>query len=460
MIILSILIIDILVSPQNIESISLGIDCIMGRYVFMIKRSILAIWIVLLVLSICTPVATSGSVYEDSRKPIPDNLPWYPLVVFGDNRPDPEENVKLPSVYYDIIEEARVINPFAVIGTGDHTGKGTKRQIDELAKSLKDLENVWMALGNHDLWEGNIRYWETVIAPEYYYVDDIPGWRIAFVNSDADTRSLSKQLDTVLNTSSRFVILVIHRPLYPDVGHNIRYSKKQLVENYIREKPNVKLVLQGHWHGYAVGARGGVEYIITGGAGAPLYNWPTTIPGAKDVIKMKYHYLILILYPDGSYEYYPVSVSGEVVVRDLNETARIILNNKTDPRGNPVEIPIRVRYVVNGREYYVVVMANYGSTIINYKVVGNMVLFYTNSSKWYVYSPTSDPEKAIVYLDNEMLELWMNTSKTGSTTYSPESTATTQSPQWVSDYMALAIAGVVVILVIAIALVIMFKRRT
>ena len=438
----------------------------------MFRRYMLIATLILMIMIICIPVGIGENIFEESRVPIPDNLPWYPIIVFGDNRPPNVQDLYPPPVYYDIINETKVINPVAIIGTGDHTGVGKEEQMDVFAESLKGLENAWIALGNHDLNYRKLGYWKNVIGPEYYYVDDIPGWRISVVNSDRYPKDrFLEQVYYVLNTTDRSIIFVFHRPLYPYVRHNINElgdGREHDLEVIISNRSNIKLVIQGHWHGYAVAKKGHVEYIVTGGAGAPLYDWPAVVRNATDVVKGKYHYIVLILYPNGTYEYYPISVTGEIVVKQLNETSSIILNNKTDIHGDPVNIPIRLKYEINGKTYYIVLMANNGVTIVNYKIIQNTVLFYTNSTKWYVYSPTSDPDVAEVYTDTEMLELWRSIlttttetpTETSPTTTSPTTTTPsetlTTSP--VSDNTMIIGALILVIIIVSVSIVLIKKR--
>lgn len=438
----------------------------------MFRRYVLVI-LILMVIAIHAPISISESLFEKSKVTIPDNLPWYPIVVFGDNRPPNIQDLYSPPVYYDIINETKVINPIVVIGTGDHTGVGKEEQIDLFADSLKGLENVWMALGNHDLNYRKLGYWKRVIGPEYFFVDDIPGWRISIVNSDRYPKDkFLEQVYYVLNNTNRSIILVFHRPLFPYVRHNIEEmgdGREHDLEAIIGNRTNIKLVIQGHWHGYATAMKDHVEYIITGGAGAPLYDWPAIVHNATDVVKGKYHYIILILYPNGTYEYYPVSVTGEIVVKELNETAYIIFNNKTNIYGEPIDIPVRLEYEINNKMYYVVLMANNGVTIVNYKIIQNSVLFYTNSTKWYVYSPTIDPNVAELYTDTEMLRIWKNLLTTIAQTTietTPITTPLTTLPLTDTPYTmpvqnnAIVVAGIAILAIIIISIsIILIKKK-
>jgi len=173
--------------------------------------------VVLSLISLSIPAIGNtniGNLFKESRTIIPDNLPWYPIVVIGDNRPTNVNNVQLPPIFYMVVNETKKIYPVAVIGTGDHTGMGTQEQINVLYNALKGLQNVWLALGNHDLDAHQEKYWTEVIAPDHYHVDDIPGWRVYVLNSECRLSMQWKaQVNTIWNNlGNRSLILVFHRP--------------------------------------------------------------------------------------------------------------------------------------------------------------------------------------------------------------------------------------------------------
>ncbi len=353
---------------------------------------ICSIIILLHVTIVYKALAKDQQLFTMSRTTIPDNLPWYPLIVFGDNRPRNTRSILFPSVFYEIVREIKTIQPLALIGTGDHTGRGDILQVDELYRVLsEDLENVWLALGNHDLKMGQLQYWIKKVAPEYYKIDDIPGWRVAIINSEASLISWRNQLEEVLKgLYNRSVILVFHRPAYPYVEHNLASDKVSILMDSIKRFNHVKLILQGHWHGYGYERRENITWLITGGAGAPLYNYPKKPYDSSTIILQKYHYTILILYPNQTFNFIPILVgdnNGEVAVNKINSSAIYIKNTKFDIFGRPVSIPVRVRLNYGKWALYSVVMVPpYFSVIINYKVQDDMVLVKCNASNWYVYA--------------------------------------------------------------------------
>ncbi len=374
------------------------------------KHVYILLLIFIIGFSLQTPIINSSQnnitpLYEAKHKTIPDTLPWYPIVVFGDNRPENTSDQKLPSIFYKIIEEFDTIQPIAVIGTGDHVGMGYEYQYEELYRVFNEtnLENIWMAIGNHDIdvAEGRSN-WAKYIGPEYYYVDDIPGWRIAVVDSETNLWANWKNqlLAMYENLSNRSLIFVFHRPAFPDVDHNLASDRINTLLNVFKSNGYPKIVLQGHWHGWAYEIKYNVTWIITGGGGAPLYTYGVPAPENGEVVVGKYHYLVLILYPNQTFQFYPVLMGvGSISVDKVNETTYIITNNKLDIHGNPVAMPVRIKHVVSGVEMDTVLMAPPKSKVyVTYLINGNTVKVLCNASKWYVYLyDLENPDASPVY---------------------------------------------------------------
>ena len=316
--------------------------------IFMITL-LLAMQIRFLGMPVFTQETPSQPLINETATPIPQNLPWYTVVVFGDNRPSYTFKTEFPPVFYMIVDEMEALNPYAIIGTGDHVGEGDPDQYQELYRVLSPLHNVWLAPGNHDLHvRGSLDDWRTYVGPDVYCLrEPIPGWSFVFTNTEIgsldqfinQTREALEQC----NGSNRLV-LVLHKPLEPFVNHNLNENgggwipeTKNLIEEY-----NVTLVLQGHWHGYAALKDGTTEYMIVGGGGAPLANYPTMV-FANDSVKGKYNYLIMVLSPDGNYTYIPVNPKrGEINV-SINGTQVIVNNTKQDIHDNPIDMPVIVQ---------------------------------------------------------------------------------------------------------------------
>ncbi len=379
--------------------------------------------------------------FKLTRRRIPSNLPWYPLAVIGDNRPHDASQVRFPQVFYMIVDEIRETKPLGVIGTGDHVGRGAKPQIDELYNTLRDLENVWLVLGNHDIYTpGNITYWEKLIGPQYYYIDDIPGWKIFFIDSEARLSSeWIQQVNWVFQNlkDDEAGILVFHRPVYPYVEHNLDSERIKPLLSAIKQHDHVKLVIQGHWHGFAVTEKLGITWIITGGAGAPLYYYPKK-PYEPNIIlvKGKYHYLYLILFPNQTYTYYPIradAASGKIVIDKINETAYTIENTKRSIFNNYTYVPVRVSYHYKNWTIYAVILAPPNKDVtVNFKPTSYTVEVICTANTWYAYAPRKNSSTAIVAngVDHHaVLVLGKKpATTTRPTTTSPSETTTTTQP--------------------------------
>ncbi len=343
----------------------------------------------LIILLVAFPHSTNG--YPGVRINIPESLPWYPIAAFGDNRPENTAATELPSTYYQLINEVKATRPFALLGTGDHVGAGRLDQIITFLNTLAGIENVLVIEGNHDIGPAH-SYWLEEVAPEMYYWDELPGWRVVLFSTEmsrTEYQRLQSFLDMALNTS-RHVILVFHRPAYPDIGYNMDPGMRSILMSEVRKYGNVKLALQGHWHGFAEESVNGTLFIITGGAGAPLYQ-----SGGKN------HYLYIVLEPEGAYEVILVALgpgSGEVAVKQLGDEV-IVSNTKIGINGSPVKIPVRVRLPIDGADVYAVMMAPPGTTAVETVVDGDEIVVSINAStRWYIYYET--PEGAVVNSSN------------------------------------------------------------
>ncbi len=315
--------------------------------------------------------------------PIPQNLPWYPLVVFGDNRPSDTDSIHYPQVFREFVELIEKINPFATLGTGDHTGKGNIEQVNEFVYQTENITNLWVIEGNHDVEDPvGLAFWRKYVAPMMYYRDYIPNWRIILFSTelqDTQLYALKSFLETSLSTN-RSVILVFHRPLYPDVGYNLEGAARKIIENSIKRHENVRLVLQGHWHGFAEKIVGKTDFIITAGAGAPLYQ-----TGGE------HHFLLLLLFPNGTFQYHPIRIEDRISVHSHSNMV-VIENNMTDIWGKEVSIPVRLKFTVKELPLYVVTLAPPGKTLFYYNITHvnreNKITISTDRAHpWYAYIP-------------------------------------------------------------------------
>lgn len=414
-------------------------------------RSRLVILVFGLILSIIlfTPSFTSNTtftsdnqeitpLYNATRWVIPDTLPWYPIVVVGDNRPQNTHDINPPEIFYDIVNESKQIYPVAFIGTGDHLGIGSKEQFERFYWILKNssIQNIWLAIGNHDLelHSESMNYWLTYFGPEYMYIDDIPNWRIAIINSE--TRLSMNWKNQILGAyndlENRSLIFVFHRPIFPKVNHNLDNERSSIFMNIVKNKDHVKLVLQGHYHGWGMQVKNNITWIITGGAGAPLYSYANNVMKQDlEIINYEYHYMILILYPNQTFTYIPVKMgagSGELRVEKINNTAYLIHNTKLTIYNTSASIPVRIHYNLSiGSLYIQLFVPPNSNTIVNLEDTGEKYIVKSNATSWYAYLYNeTDPDHSPVYKpQNNIIELKCVTPTTTVTSTISTTTTTT-----------------------------------
>ncbi len=336
-------------------------------------------------------------------QPIPQNLPWYPLIVFGDNRPKDMSAVKFDEPFYRLIKDIWLINPEAIIGTGDHVGLGRTDQIREFIKLMAGLPNVWIATGNHD-WSyvkagANRQFWEKYVAPNLDIVDSIPGWRIILINGyaleakDIDMSKITNIvhrediIKAIEDSGNRKIILAFHvPPTDKGYGYPTVYSKDQMefLRSIIKKySDKIKLVLCGHWHVWNRLKYFNVDLVITGGGGAPLSR-SGGIP--------EYHYVALLLMPNGTYKLWPVkTLTGEVKEYyeniGKNKVVIKIVNTKRDINNKPTIIPKRLSVSFNGITVYVYLLVPPGEhEIIFEEQAGKIIVEAAKDiNQWFIY---------------------------------------------------------------------------
>jgi len=196
----------------------------------------------------------------------------FAFAVMGDNRDgDP--------IFRKIIESlnADLEIGFAV-NCGDLTPHGREREFKHyLLMTGKSRIEIYPVIGNHDIVDSRTNY-EKFLAPRYYSFDYGNSHFVMLDNvsqgglGKAQWSWLRKDLS---KHSREHVFVFFHKPLLDPSGHMPHYIMKP--RNEVQElialfqKYNVKYVFFGHIHGYGRAERDGIVYILTGGAGSPLY---------------------------------------------------------------------------------------------------------------------------------------------------------------------------------------------
>jgi hypothetical protein len=189
------------------------------------------------------------------------------FIVYGDTRNNPEVNTKL-------VREFCAEHPKAVFHTGDIVQRGHSPQ--QWAKALVEADCLiqaklfYPACGNH---EG--RYCTKNVLRDklgnhdHFYSTSVGGFTFLTLDSIDRSREQARWLASL--PKGPLYIPLFHYPPYPTLaGHK---GDKGVILEFLPEfkRLGVKLVFTGHNHGYDRAVVDGVQYVTSGGGGAPLY---------------------------------------------------------------------------------------------------------------------------------------------------------------------------------------------
>lgn len=212
------------------------------------------------------------------------------FAVVGDNRPGGGSDTQ-PAVYHEILDRLNDTNLAFVVNTGDIILGSPKdawdRQLEDFLRSTATLNApMYVAYGNHELRDAaSLITLEKRVGPRYFAFTRGPA-RFYFLNTYLPGQThtvegeqlewLRKDLETEgSKVLRRFVFL--HAPLYsPRRDAHSSWAdednKRELHGLFVRHR--VDAVICGHDHFFAWRQVDGVDYIVSGGGGAPKYETP------------------------------------------------------------------------------------------------------------------------------------------------------------------------------------------
>ena len=197
----------------------------------------------------------------------------YSFAVFGDN----QGNYPVLKAMIAKIKQEKGLD--FIVSVGDVVPYGEEAHYIKYKKLIGELSlPLYQTIGNHDAVGGGWKIFEKYFGPRYYTFD-YQGDRFIVLDN-----SLSQSFDSVQfswlkeqlakpGAGHKFVIM--HKPvfdpseLYKDHIMSSRAVTEELIRLFTKYK--VDYVLAGHIHGYARSERNGVTYIVSAGAGGPLY---------------------------------------------------------------------------------------------------------------------------------------------------------------------------------------------
>jgi 3',5'-cyclic AMP phosphodiesterase CpdA len=199
----------------------------------------------------------------------------FSFVVLGDNRDG-------DSVFKELIKKINQEENIAfVVNLGDLVSRGQKEEYARYEDMTSNCKYRFInVLGNHDIVSEGRKIFEKLFG------SSISSWNYQnahFIKLDNANGSIGEEqfnwLKTDLEKNTLPLIFVfMHKPTFDPRGKDFNHtmgSKEEInrLEN-IFEKHGVDYVIAAHVHGYSRRVKNNIVYLISGGAGAPLYFAP------------------------------------------------------------------------------------------------------------------------------------------------------------------------------------------
>ena len=196
------------------------------------------------------------------------------FVAYGDTRGLWDNWINAGIVANAIFKE----QPYLVLHTGDLVNNGNKpvEWIDFFSISnFIHNSTLYPAIGNHERYgELYFKYFTLPNNEFWYSFDSGPVHFICLDSNILNTFRLSQLfwlLKDLKSNKKPFTVVFFHHPPYSSGNHgSTRYLR--LIWGIAFEFFNVDIVFNGHDHCYERGKVGSVNYIVTGGGGAPPYD--------------------------------------------------------------------------------------------------------------------------------------------------------------------------------------------
>lgn len=218
-------------------------------------------------------ILPSGNI--NTFKTFPLSTDSFTFIAFGDTRSD-------SVAHQSVIDRMAMCDFDFIVHSGDFVKKGDNpidwRTFFNIEDTLLQYKHILPAMGNHEN-----PYWpyDTLFAlPDAKYFYSVNYGNAHFIILDTQIDLYGPQRNWLINdlitansdTSIAWIFVNLHRPPYSSGSHGSQID----VQNAwcpIFEEYGVELVFCGHDHSYErTKSINGVNYIITGGGGAPLYD--------------------------------------------------------------------------------------------------------------------------------------------------------------------------------------------
>jgi MYXO-CTERM domain-containing protein len=227
-----------------------------------------------------------------------DGSPPFSFILYGDSRSD-------AAAHASIVRAIEAIPSNFLIGTGDIVDTGADRngwlEFFSIEQRLLRDRCLFSVVGNHELEQESRsprRIWMRHFAPHdddqgpsyytfrrgntrFFLLDAMDTWQGAQAQW---LRAELERADAETGLAHRFVV-THHAPFSSGPhGPNRAFLRAGMVDVLSQHK--VDLLMAGHDHIYERGAANGIKYIISGGAGAPLYAPDKAQPGSGKALSI------------------------------------------------------------------------------------------------------------------------------------------------------------------------------
>jgi hypothetical protein len=236
------------------------------------------------------------------------------FIAYGDTR-GVWDNWKNASIIAEAIEGEQ---PYFILHTGDlvNDGRNQKQWIDFFTIS-NFLHNctLYPVIGNHEYYGES--YFKYFIIPEDGYWYSFDNGPIHFIGLDSNKKNRYNSNQTLwlikdlINNDKPYTIVFFHHPPYSSGSHGSTYSLRFLWSPLFSFF-NIDIVFNGHDHCYERGRVNNVNYIVTGGGGAPSYK-----------VKDKWW----TIYSESTYHYCLINAEKNILSFQAKTSDGIIIDN-------------------------------------------------------------------------------------------------------------------------------------
>lgn len=197
-------------------------------------------------------------------------IPALIFAVAGDSRDDPD-------VYRRVLDAIANDGSEFLLHSGDLVNEGNEAQWLAFEEAMEGFALPFYPVpGNHDGLGGKLEgYLAHSGAPAAHYSFDRGDVHFTMAdshNGGIGAAELTWLREDLSATAQPIKMVVLHHPPFDPDGtdHIMAYGNESFMDLMVEQ--NVDYVFAGHIHAYAREERDGVTYVITGGAGAPLYS--------------------------------------------------------------------------------------------------------------------------------------------------------------------------------------------